>query len=371
MRLVAQTAPYIRKNVSVGRMMLDVLVALFPITLFSMIQNGWKGIYVFLISIVTMLFFELFIHMLIKWPKDMKIKELFTKEGFKKVFETYSINNIYAPLISAIIYSLILPANTAPYVVFIGATFGIVIGKMVFGGLGQNIFNPACAGRIFVSICFPLSYTNSGTNLDLVSGATPLASTNGGKLASFGNYSLLDLFIGNRPGSMGEVCILLILVGAIYLLIRRSADFRAMLGYIFAFSFVMLIASITYYFGVSKEKSVMEMWLYQILSGGMIFAGVFMITDPVTSPTSKFGRVYYAALAGMITALIRICGSYPEGAAFSILIMNMFTPCIDYFMRGKPNRYTWKENLILCATITLFVGIIVAYILTSKGGGSL
>ena len=110
-----------------------------------------------------MLFFELFIHMLIKWPKDMKKKELFTKEGYKKVFETYSISNIYAPLISAIIYSLILPANTAPYVVFVGATFGIVIGKMVFGGLGQNIFNPACAGRIFVSICFPLSYTNSGS----------------------------------------------------------------------------------------------------------------------------------------------------------------------------------------------------------------
>lgn len=367
MRLVPQTAPYIRKNVSVSRMMLDVLVALFPVTLFAMIQNGWNGIYVLLISSFTMVFFELFIHMLIKWPKDMKKKEFFTKEGFKKIKDTYTINNIYAPLISAFIYSLILPAGTRGYVVFIGALFGIVIGKMVFGGLGQNIFNPAAVGRIFVSICFSLSYDNGG--VDVVSGATPLAQVKG-NLSNINSYSILDLFIGNTPGAMGEVCILLILVGALYLLIRRSADFRAMLGYIITFTLIMLIVAITYYYGVSKEATIGEILFYQLFSGGVMFAGVFMITDPVTSPTSKFGRLFYAASAGAITVLIRICGSYPEGAAFSILIMNMFTPLIDYFMRGKPNKYTWKELLILFGMILAISGILVAYILVKIGGNS-
>ena len=369
MKLVAATAPYIRKQASVKRMMLDVVVALLPISLFAMIQNGFGGIYVFMISIITMIGFELLIHMMIKWPKDMKVKELFSKDGFLKVKATYTVNNILAPLISALIYSLILPANTRAYVVFIGAAFGIIIGKMVFGGLGQNIFNPAAVGRIFVSICFPLSYTSSGANVDAVSGATPLTSVNGGALGNL-NYSILDLFIGNVPGCMGEVATIFILLGGIYLLIRRSADFRAMFGYIIAFMIAMLFASIAYYCGVSKEKSIMEMLLYQTFSGGVLFAGVFMITDPVTSPTTKFGRLYYATSAGLITALIRICGSYPEGAAFSILIMNMFTPCIDYFMRGKPNRYTWKENLILGITIILVSGIIVAYILVKVGGAS-
>ena len=367
MKLVPQSAPYIRKDVSVKRMMLDVLVALFPVTLFAMIQNGWNGIYIFLISIITMVSFELLIHMLIKWPKDMKIREFFTKDGFSKVKSTFTINNILAPLISAFIFSLLLPVKTTPYVVFIGAAFGIIIGKMVFGGLGQNIFNPAAVGRIFVSICFPLSYEASMEVVDVVSGATPLTRCNGGLLENT-LYSLEDLFIGNVPGAMGEVSTILILVGALYLIIRRSADFRAMFGYILGFSLVMLAATITYYFGVSKNTNIANMFFYQLLSGGMIFASVFMITDPVTSPTSKFGRLFYAASAGIITALIRICGSYPEGAAFSILIMNMFTPCIDYFMRGKPNKYTWKENLILGITTSISIGIVVAYILVSVRG---
>lgn len=367
MKLVPASAPYIRKDVSVKRMMLDVLVALFAVTAFATIQNGWDGIYIFLISIITMVGFELLIHMFIKWPKDMKPSEFFTKEGFKRVKDTYTENNILAPLISAIIYSLLLPVKTSPYVVFIGASFGIIIGKMVFGGLGQNIFNPAAVGRIFVSICFPLSYEASLSNVDVVSGGTPLQSSNGGILENC-SFSLEALFSGNVPGAMGEVSSILILVGALYLLIRRSADFRAMFGYLFGFSVVILAASIAYYFGVSKNTDIATMFFYQLLSGGCLFAAVFMITDPVTSPTSKFGRLFYAACAGIITALIRICGSYPEGAAFSILIMNMFTPCIDYFMRGKPNKYTWKENLILGITISISVGIVVAYILVSVGG---
>ena len=154
MRLVSKSAPYIRKSVSVSRMMLDVIIALLPVTIFAMIQNGWGGIYVFLISLAIMVFFELLIHMFMHWPSGMKFKELFSKEGFAKVKESYTINNILAPVISGLIFALNMPANCSPYVIIVGAAFGMIVGKMLFGGLGQNIINPAAAGRIFATICF-------------------------------------------------------------------------------------------------------------------------------------------------------------------------------------------------------------------------
>ena len=357
MKLVPQTSPYIRKNVSVARMMGDVIVALIPITLFAMIYNKWGGIYVILLSLATMICGELLCTLFIKWPKDMKFKELFTKEGFSKVKEIYTINNFLAPIISALIFALIMPANCAPYVVLVGALFGMIIGKMVFGGLGKNVFNPAAVGRIFVAICFgsqlneayPKQYAFSQRfAYDITAGATPLGFTKG-SLSNIGNYDLLDLFIGSIPGSMGEVSALCILLGAIYLFARRSADLRAALSYILSFAAIMLVACIS--FSVKFSGNIFEMWMYQILSGGMLFAGVFMITDPVTSPITKFGRVVYGATAGVITVFIRVMGAYPEGAAFSILIVNMLAPCIDYFMRGKKNTYTWKQCLGLAVAL--------------------
>lgn len=353
MKLVPQSAPYIRKPVSVARMMTDVIIALLPVTVFAIAINGWNSIYVLLISLAAMVCSELVANMLIKWPKGMKFKELFSKEGFSKVKATYTINNILAPVISALIYALILPAGCAPYVVLVGALFGMIIGKMVFGGLGKNVFNPAAVGRIFVAICFGSKLNEaypSQTAYDAVAGATPLGLTKG-NLGNIGNYNLLDLFIGSVPGSMGEVSALLILLGGIYLFARRSADIRAALSYILSFAVIMFVACISFAGKYNQMDKLFNMWLYQILAGGMLFAGVFMITDPVTSPISKFGRVVYGASAGAITVFIRIMGAYPEGAAFSILIVNMFAPCIDYFMRGKKNTYTWKQCLGLGVVI--------------------
>lgn len=360
MKLVPQSSPYIRKNVSVKRMMIDVIIALMPITLFAIIQNGWAGIYVFLVSIVTMLLVEIICHAIQKWPSGMKFKELFTKEGFKNVKATFTANNITAPLISSLIFALLLPAYCPVYVVFIGALFGMLIGKMVFGGLGANIFNPAATGRIFVGICFG---TQIGTSYpkspvyDAIAGATPLGEY------EVGGYSLMDLFLGNVPGAMGEVSTVLILVGAIYLFIRRSADLRTALSYFLSFALVMLIASVS---KLSVEKlNVFDDFLYQIMAGGVMFGAVFMVTDPVTTPVSKMGRVFYGVGAGLITALIRVVGAYPEGVAFSILIMNMLTPTIDHFMRGKPNTYTWKQILV-CACM---VGCVCLIVSSSVMGG--
>lgn len=365
MKLVAQTAPYIRKNVSVKRMMLDVIIALMPVTLFACIQNGWSGIYVFLISIVTMLATEIIANALIKWPSELKVKELFTKEGFAKVKSTFTINNITAPLISALIYALILPAGCNWYVVFIGALFGILVGKMIFGGLGSNIFNPAAVGRVFVGICFGGSLIYGQAGPDVAAGGTPLAYINGNLgyvEVALNNYSLLDLFLGQIPGSMGEVSALLILVGAIYLFIRKSADIRSFLSMVGSFAVITLVVSLIV--GGIAEVDSMKLFLFEMLSGGLLFGAVFMITDPVTSPTTGYGRICAGALAGALTALIRYIGAYPEGVAFSILIVNMFVPTIDHLMLGKPRGINWKQCLILGVSLVLvclITGFSVAY----------
>ena len=354
MKLVAQTAPYIRKNVSVKRMMLDVIFALLPVTLFAMIQNGWSAIYVLLISLSTMILTELIAHLIMKWPREMKFKEAFTKEGIQKICSLYTVNNFTASIISGLIYALILPAGCNWYVVFIGALFGMLIGKMVFGGLGSNIFNPAAVGRIFVGVCFGSkigeAYKTSHlypAGVDAVAGGTPLVDK---------SYSLLDMFLGNIPGCMGEVSALLILVGAIYLFARRSADLRVTLSYLL--SFIIIMGVKVFVEGGFTASSAKEL-LYQTLAGGLLFGAVFMVTDPVTSPTTKFGRVLYGIIGGCIVALIRALGAYPEGVAFSILLINMITPTIDYFMRGKPNHYTVKQ-CILAGSIIVVIGLIVA-----------
>ncbi len=384
MKLVAQSAPYIRKPVSVKRMMLDVLIALLPLVLFACIQNGWSGIYVILISVATMLVTELVCHMFMKWPSGMKLKEVFHKEGLIKLKNQYTINNIIAPLISAIIYALIMPAGCSGYVVCIGALFGILIGKMIFGGLGSNIFNPAATGRVFVGVCFGSKLVYGQGGVDVSASGTPLAIVKG-NLGMVGDalkqYSLMDLFLGQIPGSMGEVCSLLILLGGIYLFVRRSADLRACLSMIASFAIITLVVSITAYFVWNNRQpemnlmvhsetpwNILDLFLYEMLSGGLLFGAVFMITDPVTSPTTKFGRIAFGTMAGIITALVRYCGAYPEGVAFSILIANMFAPAIDYLMRGRKNTYTWKQILGLSLTM-IIICLIVGFSVASQLGG--
>ena len=365
MKLVPQTAPYIRKSVSVKRMMLDVIIALLPVTLFAVIQNGWGAIYVLLISLVTMVSTELIAHGIMHWPEDMKLKEVFTKEGFSKLKSEYTINNITASVISALIYALILPAHCNWYVVFIGALFGMLFGKMVFGGLGSNIFNPAAVGRIFAGICFGSqiseAYEKSEYFNVLVQGTVNVSGT---PLVNW-NYSLKDIFLGQIPGCMGEVAALMILIGAIYLFVRRSGDIRSALSYFLSFAIIIFVATAA---EVGFVDYLGTKWLSKILAGGALFGAVYMITDPVTSPTTKFGRVLYGILAGCITALIRTVGSYPEGVAFSILIVNMITPTIDHFMRGKPNTYTWKQIVLAAGIIVVVCAVVAAAILSNKGG---
>ncbi len=244
---------------------------------------------------------------------------------------------------------------------------------MIFGGLGSNIFNPAATGRVFVGVCFGSKLVYGQGGVDVSASGTPLAIVKGdlGMLGkALNEYSLLDLFLGQVPGSMGEVCSILILVGGLYLFIRRSADLRAFLSMIGSFAIITLVVSITAYFIINPSSTnlenswnIFDLFMFEMLSGGLLFGAVFMITDPVTSPTTKFGRIAFGTMAGIITALIRYCGAYPEGVAFSILIANMFAPTLDYLMRGRKNSYSWKQLLGLA------ISIIVGFSVASQLGG--
>lgn len=351
MKFVRETSPYIRKKSSVQRMMADVLIALIPVVIFSFVMNGFKSIIVVLLSLITMILAEAaFVGLCNKPSKDINTS---FKEKTKFAYKKYNINNILAPAISAIIYSMMMPVDTKIYYVILGALFGIVVAKLLFGGLGSNIFNPAAAGRVFVMICFGSQLKYSGNNFfDVVIGGTPLEQL-GESLLNINNYSLWDLFLGTVPGSMGEASALAILIGGIYLFIRHSADIRSTLSMLISFTILMFVAGL-----VLDPSQALKFTLYQILAGGLMFGAIFMITDPVTSPTTKVGRIAFGTLTGILVALIRLFGAYPEGVAFAILIMNMFVPVLDYY-KFSSTKYNYKQAIAWILVMALFAIIII------------
>lgn len=349
MKIIKQTSPYIHKKVSVERMMFDVLIALWPLVIFAVLGSGFKALSVILTSIVTMVISEfVFLYMTSKEPYDGSKKTF--KYNIKKTYEKATINNILTPCISGIIYALLLPAGAPVYVVIVGALVGIVFGKLVFGGLGNNIFNPAALGRIFVMLAFGSQITYGSSNFcDIIAGGTPLGQVSE-NITNISNYSLLDMFIGYIPGSMGEVSKALILLCGLYLFIRCSADYRTFLSMIFASIVIIFIASLS----IDGVNS-LEFTLYHLLSGGLIFGAVFMVTDPVTSPITKPGRILFGTLVASIALIIRFIGAYPEGVAFAILICNMLVPLID---RKLDSKFKFKHAILGLGIIALTGAVI-------------
>ncbi len=343
MKLVRQTAPYIRKKVTVERMMLDVIIALLPSVIFATVYSNGAALAILAMSLATVLASEY-------------IYTKITKRELTKA-------TLYAGAITAIIFALTLPTTLVTsgepviglYVVFVGAAFAIIVGKLVFGGLGTNIGNPAAIGRVVVILAF-----GSVLTYDAASGATALGtlkSTSENFVEQFNNameyYSFKDLFFGTIPGSMGEVSALAIIIGAVYLFYRKAADLRSTLSMLASFSIIILVAALG--LGVNP----FEYLLFHLLSGGILFGAVFMITDPVTSPTTARGRIIFGMIAGVLTALIRIFGAYPEGVAFAILMANMFVPSIDYY-KWQNTKYTRK--FVIGVTTTMAVLSLIVFL---------
>lgn len=375
MIFVKENAPHLRRNAGVARLMLDVVIALLPTLVFSFCVYQLATLYTLLISLATMLLAE-FIYVglknMMKWDGQ---KHSF-KERFIYAYKNYSINNITAPLVSSIIYTLIMPPSAPYYAVFVGALVGIALGKLVFGGLGSNIFNPAAVGMVFSKICFGSSFStlentwyystpiiSGGTGGDVSVGGTALTNISNG-IEHIYDYSLLDMFLGKMPGTLGEAFTITILIGAIYLIIRRSADFRIMLSYLVTFVAMMAVAGLCIH-SLYKDIDVGYFLGFQLLSGGLFFGAVFMLTDPVTSPTNRPGRIIFGMIAGVVTVFIRLFGALPEGVAFSILIANMFVPVIEHY-KWSSNFYTWKK--ILCMAIIFIIPTIIMILAVLYGG---
>ena len=352
MKFIKESSPHIRRKDSAWRMMLDVIIALLPTFIFSAVIFPLNTLVNFLVSGIIMCLAEfVFIGLTHMMPKD---GEKHTFEGkFDYAYKgRYQLVNFMSPLVSALIYTLITPSGAPIYSVIVGALIGIILGKLVFGGLGNNIFNPAAVGMVAAKLSFG---TNYGKYLALPEWFTGVPSTEiGGTLLgnigtngyeSINNVNFLDMFLGKMPGTLGEVYTITILIGLIYLIVRRTIDFRILFSYFGTFIVMMIFAGICIH-SILPSVGVFKFTLFELLSGGVIFGGVFMFTDPVTSPITKPSRIMFGMIGAVLTVLIRLFGALPEGVAISLLIANMFAPVLD-FPKWSSTKYAYKNILAM------------------------
>lgn len=343
---VRKTSPYIRKETSTKRMMVDVLIALMPLVAYGIYQYRFEFFLKLILASVLAIAAEAFGFMLMK-DKDQSIKDRFR--------EKYTINNVIPPVITAIIFLMTLPSSIPYVVVVVGILFAILIGKMIFGGLGKNVFNPAGLARIFVGLSFGSLFVYA--SVDGVTGATALGQSFPEVLNSI---SFSELFFGLIGGSSGEINKLAILLGGAYLLIRRAADWRVVVTPLLTVAGLMLVAGIAQGFGTNL---LFKYVLYHLLSGGLLFGIFFMATDPITSPYTSRGRLIYGLIIGSLVVLIRLFGNLPEGMVFALLVANIFVPVIDY-KRWTKSYYT--KNYIIGYAISV---IVIALIVFAGMGG--
>jgi len=285
--------------------MVQVLIALVPASIASVYFFGLRAVMLISYCLVTAIISEAVILKLRKKP--------------------ITITDASAA-VTGLLLALILPPNTSWYAAVLGSVFAILIGKHIFGGLGSNIFNPALIGRAFLMAAYPkmlTTFTNP-RQLDALTGATPLAA----RKFSQEIAPWLDLFWGKVSGSLGETSAICLILGGIYLLIRKIADWRIPLSLL---STALLIASLFQLINPLNGSA-----LFHLLSGGLLIGAFFMATDPVTTPATKRGRYIFGIGCGVFLMLIRYFSGLPEGVMYSILLMNAFTPLINRYTVPKP-----------------------------------
>ncbi len=324
-KLIVSLSPHAHGNDSVERNMYGVIIALIPAVLVSLYYFGIGSAVVLLTSVAACVFFEWAIA---KYMLKTKPQVL---DG--------------SAMLTGLLLGMNLPSNLPVWIIILGALIAIGVGKMSFGGLGNNPFNPALVGRCFLLVSFPAQMTSwptvgqLGSYLDAQTGATPLSVMK--EAIKTGDASLLDklpdtftMLLGNPAngmgaGTIGEVCAAALLLGLIYMLVKKIITWHipvSILCTVFVFSGLMHMINPVYANPV-----------YELLSGGLMLGAIFMATDYVTSPMTKKGQLIYGVAIGFLTIVIRNWGSYPEGMSFAILIMNGFTPLINHYM--KPKRY--------------------------------
>lgn len=315
--LYVSPSPHIHSGDSISKNMYGVLIALVPAFLVSLYYFGLGALIVTLVSVASCVLFEFLIQ------KFLMKKEPTLWDG--------------SAILTGTLLAFNLPSNLPVWIIIIGALAAIGIGKMSFGGLGRNIFNPALVGRIFLLISFPAQMTTwpvpevmSMNYTDVETGATILTLLKGGS-GDLPSYT--QMLLGDRGGSLGEAGAIALVLGLIFMLVRKIITWHipvAVIGSVFLFTGIL--------HAVNPAQFVNP--LIHLLSGGLLLGAIFMATDYVTSPLSKKGMIIYGIGIGILTTVIRLFGSYPEGMSFAIFIMNALTPLINSYV--KPTHFGGK-----------------------------
>lgn len=311
-KLIVSPSPHIHGGDTISKNMYGVLIALIPAFLVSLYSFGLGALIVTATSVLACVLFEYLIQ------KFLLKKEPSICDG--------------SAILTGVLLAFNLPSNLPVWIILIGALAAIGIGKMSFGGLGNNIFNPALVGRVFLLISFPAQMATwpvAGhfpmTYTDAQTGATVLSAMKEG-VTDF--PSMMDMLLGHMGGSLGEVGAIALILGFIFMLARKIITWHIP---------VTILVTVVIFSGImhAVDPARYASPLIQLLSGGLLLGAIFMATDYVTSPMSKKGMVVYGAGIGLLTIVIRLFGSYPEGMSFAILIMNALTPLINTYMKPK------------------------------------
>ena len=311
MNLTVASSPHIRGNFSTRRIMLDVVLALLPALCVGIAVLGWRSLVVTLISVAAAVGAEWLYSVLTKSRNT-------TVDG--------------SAMVTGLLLAMTLP-HTVPYwMAAVGSIFAIIVVKMLCGGLGQNIFNPALTARAFLMLIFPVGLTRY-VGVDGVTAATPLHHM---VMPALPEQTIMQMFLGsiNRPGSIGEISALALLIGGAYLVYRKVISVRIPAAYI---GTVAVLALIT-----CKTGTPLEWMAYQVLSGGLLLGAIFMATDYATSPATPVGQYVYGVGCGCLTVFFRYFGLFPEGVTYAILIMNALVWLID--RHTAPRRFGVKKG---------------------------
>lgn len=304
--LSVSSSPHRHGGENTAVIMQDVLIALVPAALMSIVYFGWRS--AMLIGLCT-------------------ATCVLTEYICRRIMKRKQTIGDFSAAVTGVLLAFNLPPTLNPIFAVLGSVFAIAVVKQMFGGIGMNFVNPALAARIFLLISFPshmskwslpFFYLSGNASTDVVSTATPLAQFSGGRLAT----PAIDLFIGLRGGCLGETCTLALLLGGMYLLIRRVITPHIPVAFIGTVALIALIAG--------------QNPVDHVLSGGVMLGAIFMATDYTTCPVNKTGRVIYGIGCGLITMTIRLFGSLPEGVSYSIVLMNILTPHIETLTQSSP-----------------------------------
>ena len=304
MKLTVASSPHIRGDFKSSRIMLDVMLALLPALVVGILMHGIRSLLVTAVAIVSAVAFE--------WLYSVVTKKRNTIVDGSAV-------------VTGMLLAMTLPATVPYWLVILGCGFAIIFVKALCGGLGQNIFNPALSARGFMMLVYP-AYMVRFEGLDGVTAATPLHHM---VMPALPEESLLDMFLGRCPGSIGEVSALALILGGVYLVYRKVISPRIPLSYLGTVAVLTLV--------FHKTDAPIDWMLYSLFSGGVMLGAIFMATDYATSPVTAKGQIVYGIGCGALTVFFRYFGLFPEGVTYAILIMNAFVWIID--RHTAPRRF--------------------------------